>query len=215
MDLYDILGLDKDADLSAVKRAYRALSKTNHPDKGGDPTKFHNIHLAYKVLSDPKTRKKYDETGEIPGEARNTRAMAIELIRGEFQKLVQSRPDLDFDVLVVIGQSINDYLGKIRHAQADLKQRLEQARRHQGRFKGKLDTNPMRDVLNAQERRLSSELEQAGESRKVTQKALALLREIQDTRPPAKHDPSTVMKSPSHDLFSSVSGNNPFRQPGP
>lgn len=57
---YEILGIDKGADQSDIKKAYRELSKQHHPDKGGDEEKFKEINEAYSVLSNPDKRADYD-----------------------------------------------------------------------------------------------------------------------------------------------------------
>ncbi|KAK5941355.1 DnaJ- protein scj1 [Knufia obscura] len=63
-DLYKILQLDKSANDRDLKRAYRTLSKKYHPDKSsGDETKFLEVAEAYETLSDPTTRKIYDQYG--------------------------------------------------------------------------------------------------------------------------------------------------------
>lgn len=46
-------GLYEITDLTEVKKAYRTLAKEHHPDQGGDPEKFKEIHHAYKMLTDP------------------------------------------------------------------------------------------------------------------------------------------------------------------
>lgn len=63
---YEILGLQKDSNPNAteIKKAYRKLALSNHPDKGGDPEKFKEISKAYEVLSDPDKKQKYDRFGE-------------------------------------------------------------------------------------------------------------------------------------------------------
>jgi len=65
MNPYEVLGVKKNASQKEIKNAYRKLSKTHHPDKGGKPEDFVKIQNAYDVLSDEKARKKYDETGDI------------------------------------------------------------------------------------------------------------------------------------------------------
>ena len=62
-DLYNILGVSRDADPRDVKKAYYDLAKVNHPDKGGNPEKFKEIQNAYDVLSDSEKRQMYDMTG--------------------------------------------------------------------------------------------------------------------------------------------------------
>jgi curved DNA-binding protein CbpA len=60
MALYALLGVEKSASAKEIKKVYRELSKIHHPDKGGDEEKFKEIAEAYKILSDEKTRAKYD-----------------------------------------------------------------------------------------------------------------------------------------------------------
>ena len=62
-DYYEILGVPRDADEKAIKRAFRKLAAKYHPDKGGDEAKFKEINEAYEVLSDPEKRKLYDQFG--------------------------------------------------------------------------------------------------------------------------------------------------------
>ena len=66
-DYYEVLGVPKDADEAALKKAYRVLAKKYHPDANpGDKeaeAKFKEASEAYSVLSDPEKRKKYDQFG--------------------------------------------------------------------------------------------------------------------------------------------------------
>lgn len=63
-DPYTTLGVPKDADGDALKRAYRKKSKKCHPDTAGTDEAQREINAAYAVLCDPDRRKRYDETGE-------------------------------------------------------------------------------------------------------------------------------------------------------
>ncbi len=66
-DYYAILGVSRDADAGAIKKAYRKLAMEHHPDKNpGDKKaeeKFKEIAEAYSVLSDPQKRRQYDQWG--------------------------------------------------------------------------------------------------------------------------------------------------------
>jgi molecular chaperone DnaJ len=66
-DYYEILGVAKDADLTAIKKAYRKLAVRFHPDKNpGDKDaeeRFKEAAEAYAVLSDPDKRARYDQFG--------------------------------------------------------------------------------------------------------------------------------------------------------
>ena len=66
-DYYEVLGVDKNADEAALKKAYRQLAKKYHPDVNpGDKeaeAKFKEATEAYTVLSDPDKRRQYDQFG--------------------------------------------------------------------------------------------------------------------------------------------------------
>ena len=72
-DYYEILGVPKDADDAAIKKAYRALAKKYHPDlHPGDQEaeiKFKEANEAYEVLSDSEKRAQYDQYGHAAFEA--------------------------------------------------------------------------------------------------------------------------------------------------
>ncbi|QZY30263.1 molecular chaperone DnaJ [Nocardioides coralli] len=66
-DPYDLLGVDRDADGDAIKKAYRKLARQYHPDVNPDPAsqeRFKEISRAYEVLSDPQKRAAYDRGGD-------------------------------------------------------------------------------------------------------------------------------------------------------
>lgn len=66
-DYYEVLGVSKDADDAAIKRAYRQLAKKYHPDMNpGDKeaeAKFKEASEAYAILSDPQKKQQYDQFG--------------------------------------------------------------------------------------------------------------------------------------------------------
>jgi molecular chaperone DnaJ len=70
-DYYKVLGVSKDASTSDIKKAYRKLARTYHPDANkGDAAsedRFKEISEAYDVLSDDKRRKEYDEARALFG----------------------------------------------------------------------------------------------------------------------------------------------------
>lgn len=67
LDLYDILGVPKDADDRAIKSAFRRMARLHHPDLNpGDERaqeRFIELAAAFELLSDPTSRELYDEFG--------------------------------------------------------------------------------------------------------------------------------------------------------
>lgn len=65
-DLYDLLGVSRDADRTEIKKAYQKHARALHPDINPDPAaqeKLKKISRAYEVLSDPDKRRQYDMGG--------------------------------------------------------------------------------------------------------------------------------------------------------
>lgn len=66
-DYYKVLGVSKDASEAEIKKAFRKLARTHHPDvakdKAGSEAKFKEINEAYEVLGDATKRKRYDSMG--------------------------------------------------------------------------------------------------------------------------------------------------------
>ena len=71
-DLYEILGVGRDASPEDIKRAYRTLAREQHPDVSSAPEaeeRFKEIVGAYEILSDPQKRQQYDTFGQSGGPA--------------------------------------------------------------------------------------------------------------------------------------------------
>jgi len=69
-DLYEILGVPREATHEEIKKAYRRLAREHHPDVNSDPRaeeRFKEVTAAYEILSDPEKRQRYDLYGQGRG----------------------------------------------------------------------------------------------------------------------------------------------------
>lgn len=59
-DYYDVLDVERGADATAIKAAYKRMAVKHHPDKGGNEEAFKRVAEAYDVLSNVEKRRMYD-----------------------------------------------------------------------------------------------------------------------------------------------------------
>jgi DnaJ-class molecular chaperone len=119
-----------------IKSAYRHKAKTAHPDAGGSEDAFHKLTEAFRVLSDPIQRERYDATGEIaPESADNARAGILSIINVVLNDLLFCDQDfLDVDLVGVIRDTLAQQIQSYETRIAKLTKAQERAKRMQGRF---------------------------------------------------------------------------------
>ena len=70
-DFYAVLGVAKSASADEIRKAYKKLSRENHPDRKPDDKaaaeKFKQVHEAWDVLGDAQKRQQYDQFGAAFG----------------------------------------------------------------------------------------------------------------------------------------------------
>jgi DnaJ-class molecular chaperone len=107
MDYYGLLGLTRDATDAEVKTAYRRLAKQFHPDSGepSDVARFHEIQLAYEMLTDVDRRRAYDHAGAVAKGSPVSWTGGFENPLASFREVFARHPaamclDVDSDVVV-------------------------------------------------------------------------------------------------------------------
>lgn len=116
-DYYSILGIEKVANVSIIKKAYYKLSMKHHPDKGGDSTIFSLINDAYETLTSETKREEYDKKSKFGANYNEL----YELLNYEFDNLAKSwKEDAyeDFkknEVLNIVVRIDEDFDGRIEY----------------------------------------------------------------------------------------------------
>ncbi|HSR97976.1 MAG TPA: DnaJ C-terminal domain-containing protein [Kofleriaceae bacterium] len=141
-NLYDTLGVKRDASEDDIRKAYRKLARKHHPDVNpGNKTaeeKFKAISSAYEVLSDAKKRAAYDEFGEASLQGGFDAAKARDYARWQErreQRTTQFDGDgsgqgpIEFDFAELFNRRRGPSRGQDLHAvfQMDLRQAIEGA----------------------------------------------------------------------------------------
>lgn len=131
-DLYEVLGVQRDASLDEVKKAYRSLALKWHPDRNPDqPSKaeaeFKKVSMAYSVLSDPAQRAMYDRgalSANTGGTA--TRPMTEEEAAAIFKEMFGNK-SLD-QILREVEQALDQQRSQQVQAEAKLRQEANEWR---------------------------------------------------------------------------------------
>lgn len=142
MNLYEILGVARDATRAAIKRAYRARARAVHPDSGGRPGEFAALALAYRTLSDEAQRAQYDATGEVetgPSPEDQLRAEVLGFLTHHWHAmLAQEGLDLfKLDVRQQLADIAANQLASVDAAIANLKQLEQRTEKVLARWKKK------------------------------------------------------------------------------
>lgn len=89
VNLYDVLNVEEDCSKKDIKKAYRKLVKTAHPDRGGDPDLFELITHAYNVLYNEDSRASYDSTYKVSKQAETN----FEEMKDSFTEFIQAQDE--------------------------------------------------------------------------------------------------------------------------
>lgn len=227
-DLYEDLGVPRDAGPEEIKAAHRKGVKRTHPDKGGDPKEFHALQRAYDVLSDPDKRARYDETGEAEGpSAQRQHAELVGAIYKLFQAVVNSdgvdlvRQDIRALVLSNIRQTEANIAEQVRAADKATK-RIEMLLKRFKPAKPKKGKKPKADEAKAPppgiiEGVLRQQLLDVGELRRKLQEAADFNAQVKAVfeasaydfeAPPSSYDPGGPY-APFHEFGGRGAGRGP------
>ena len=147
-NLYDVLGVNKDATKEEIKKAHRSGVKKNHPDKGGDAEMFQQIQLAYDVLGDEQRRDKYDTTGETDKPRDVFAEMFASFIDSLVSQLETSKTD-NIDLIELGNAMLEQELVALTRNQKMVNRSLALLEKALGRMDSKKGNTLMQDITRS------------------------------------------------------------------
>jgi curved DNA-binding protein CbpA len=151
MNHYETLGVDSDATLDEIKKAYRAFAKELHPDKGGDEEQFKALNRAYVVLSDSEKREFYDLHGDID-EAKQNRL--DEVLGAMIEDALNAEAS---DVAKHVLDEIRQGVAEMNRKERQLEKREAKLKKSVKRVKCKRGSDPITSRINAKLSAIASE----------------------------------------------------------
>ncbi|OQN97465.1 hypothetical protein B0A48_16624 [Cryoendolithus antarcticus] len=177
-DFYELLGISSHASTDAeIRRAYRKTALKYHPDKvGSDGTaaaKFHDLQVAFDVLSDPLSKEAYDNARRAK-EARQEREQQFEGRRKQFKDELEARESASLKRKRGDDAEDDAYRREIARLAADGKRRREELtaklRREQ---EAEITTlQPQAEVTDESDRSIKLRFRQSAETAHLTQASL-------------------------------------------
>lgn len=184
LHLYKILNIPETATKTEIKKAYRALAKKYHPDKGlkKNTTLFNEITQAYKILSDDTKRAYYDKTGDIDDKPKFS---IYQQIAKEFQIIIDSSPDLaQINIIDTLKDKIEGRLKKAEEHLNDLEKLIVTREGLTKRIirKDEIESNNvLLKVLEGNINKLKADIEQVKKDQETFKNMLEILAEYKDT----------------------------------
>ena len=112
---YSILGVDKDAQADAIKKAFKLKSKAAHPDRGGSPEDFEAVKKARDILTDSAKRRMWDEYRLADNLAiENEAKMVASRIAVQILDTYPDNCDFDKEMAEVFENCLRDIASEIR-----------------------------------------------------------------------------------------------------
>jgi curved DNA-binding protein CbpA len=177
MTHYETLGVAKDADAAAIKKAWRKKASKAHTDRdGGDHSQMVAINRAYETLSDPEKRARYDSTGEdrcAPPLDTKATEIVIQLV---MQMLEQASDHEDVIVLArcAMERSVAEIEGKRQNAERQA-QKLTRKRKRLTHKASRGRRNFVDDVLAQRIGQLEQQAAHMNEGLQVFSRAMEML----------------------------------------
>lgn len=214
IDPYETLGVSRDANTEEIRKAYRRASKEAHPDReGGDHDRQAHLNMAYRLLTDESSRKRYDSGERFDQPVDNRSSNAIELLITVFDSVIDGMVSASLGstpftrVRASLVQYVTQGYDQIRKLDSNRQRILQNLAKI--RAKGR-EANIFDDRLKARVEEINNAQAQMESQIETVQLAMKILDEYEDGMP---QEPTfsaggrpTLLGSSSYHVFTGEGG---------
>jgi curved DNA-binding protein CbpA len=133
-DLYETLGVPRDATQRDIKAAYRKRAAAAHPDKGGSDAEAQSVNAAYETLGDSEKRARYDATGQVEGVAPAMTPGEMIFLQTLDAVMREVVDDDEGSMTAEISNRLKAKYGDLSREHTNLKDRIARLEQHLGRY---------------------------------------------------------------------------------
>lgn len=141
-NLYERLGVAKDADRATIRKAFKRLASKHHPDKNDDSVEskelFQSIMEAYETLSDADRRAHYDETGSIKKGVSNEKQQCLQTLHQVFSQMLTQSNYHEMDYPKELGNFVKRGIKQLAAQKSAREAELKKMQNLKERLKGPL-----------------------------------------------------------------------------
>lgn len=186
-DLYQVLGLTAQCDATDIRRRYKLLAQTHHPDKGGDPEQFHKIQQAYDVLRDPGRRAAYDKDGTVDRKPSLEQKVTKSLMELFSEMLAAGTHE---DIILCARKRVESEMYKVAQKKTGISQQISALEARCGRVTSRGDENLFEQLVRNQISLLEKSKQECQGAIEVMEAMNLALRDYEDTGYTPLHDPT-------------------------
>jgi curved DNA-binding protein CbpA len=136
MDLYETLGVARDATRETIRKAFRRRARQTHPDAGGVAEDFHAVELAHRVLIDDKRRARYDADGSIDDQVDTLESEAMSIIGRMIETIVADEGAKHRDLVADMKRALDVEIAQARRSREDGEHFIVRTQNLRTRLKG-------------------------------------------------------------------------------
>lgn len=167
-NLYERLGVAKDADRATIRKAFKTLASKYHPDKNNGSVEskelFQSIREAYDTLSDEERRKDYDTTGEVRSGISNKKQQCLNTLYQVFSQMIKGHNYGDYDYPRLLRDFVSSGVDQMEAAKNKLQREHDAMGKLKKRLSGTLydmHTYAIGEALKEAERKHKGALEES------------------------------------------------------